>query len=213
MHTACSERTNPLAENPRRHYDVRVKHYSIITSTLLCVALLCGCGPKGVAIDVRDAAEAGDRDAPYQVVVYSDFQCPYCRMAAAAIKELVRKHPDRVHYYFKHFPLRQHPQSEKAAAAAEAARLQGKFWEMHDLIFQNAIALSDESYAEYAAMLGLDVEQFKRDAASEAVATRIATDRSEAEYLGLDGTPYFIVNGAPYTGSFVDLIQEIEAAK
>ena len=134
-------------------------------------------------------------------------------MAAEAMEEMVRNHPDRVHYYFKHFPLRRHSQSENAAAAAEAARLQGKFWEMHDLIFQNAASLSDESYPEFAAMLGLDVERFKTDVASEAVAARIATDRSEAEYLGLDGTPYFIVNGTPYTGSFVDLMQEIEAAR
>lgn len=144
------------------------------------------------------------------MVVYSDFQCPFCRVAALRMNDLIRDYPRKVHFYFKHFPLRQHPQAEKAAKAAEAARMQGKFWQMHDLLFSEAAFLNDESYIAFAERLNLDVERFKADVASEKVAARIAEDRSEADYLGLNGTPFFVVNGAPYSGSFYDLIREIE---
>lgn len=172
--------------------------------------VVAACGGSTFAVDVRDAAEAGNEDAPYQVVVYSDFQCPYCRAAAMAMNDLLKKSPEKVHLYFKHFPLKQHPQAEKAAAAAEAALLQGRFWQMHDIIFNNATSLADDSYQKFADMLGLDVTRFNTDAASPAVAAKIAADRSEAEFLGLDGTPFFVVNGTPYSGSFYDLILEIE---
>lgn len=172
--------------------------------------MLAACGASTAALDVRDAAAAGNDDAPYQVVVYSDFQCPYCRAAAMAMNELVRTSPEKVRLYFKHFPLKQHPQSAAAATAAEAARLQGKFWQMHDILFNNATSLADDSYEKFADMLGLDLKKFKTDAASEAVALRIAADRSEAELLGLDGTPFFVVNGAVYHDSFYDLISDIK---
>ena len=183
---------------------------SAFSVLLLLSATLGACGGGSYTLDVRNAAQAGTPGAPYEVVVYSDFQCPYCRAAAQALDALVKKSPEKLHLYFKHFPLRQHPQSEKAAAAAEAAGMQGKFWPMHDIIFRNATSLTDESYERFADMLGLDVARFERDMTSQAVADRIAADRSEAEMLGLDGTPYFIVNGAPYRGSFYDLVKEIE---
>ena len=179
---------------------------SIFLPVVLCAS---ACGARTYSIAINDTAEAGTKGAPFEVVVYSDFQCPYCRAAAMAFNAFLEKNPTQLHLYFKHFPLRQHPFAEKAAAAAEAARLQGKFWQMHDLIFNNQTSLSDESFMEYAGMLGLDVERFHKDMRSDAVAARIASDRAEGEALGLDGTPFLVVNGARYNGSFYDLIQDI----
>jgi protein-disulfide isomerase len=180
---------------------------------LLNTFALGGCAAfssRAATPSVPDAPSVGEVNAPFQVVMFSDFQCPYCRSAALRMNEVIKEYPKKVHLTFKHFPLRQHPQAAKAAAASEAARMQGKFWEMHDLLFNNAPSLSDASYSEFAAMLGLDVEKFTADMSSETVAARIAADRAEADILGLDGTPFLVVNGKPYRGSFVDLIRDIE---
>jgi protein-disulfide isomerase len=98
-------------------------------------------------------------------------------------------------------PLSMHSKAQAAHEAAEAANQQGKFWEMHDLIFQHQRELSEENYLRYAGELQLDVEQFKRDLASEAVKTRITDDLSEAQSLNLTGTPSFFINGRFLSGA------------
>ena len=102
---------------------------------------------------------------------------------------------------FKHMPLSIHPKAPAAHAAAEAAHRQGKFWEMHDKIFEHQREMSPEKYQEYAVEIGLDVDQFNKDLVSAEVKSRIAADKSEAGKLGATGTPAFFVNGRFLSGA------------
>ena len=102
---------------------------------------------------------------------------------------------------FKHMPLSIHPKAPAAHAAAEAAYRQGKFWEMHDKIFENQRNMSPENYVEYATEIGLDVERFKKDVASPEVKSRIDGDTQDAQKLGATGTPAFFVNGYFLSGA------------
>src|SRR5437868_3160920 len=98
----------------------------------------------------------GPIDAPIQLVEYGDYQCPYCGEADSIVKAIQERLSERLCYAFRHFPLtNMHPYAEHAAEAAEAAGVQGKFWEMHDILFENQDALSDEALAEYAESLEL----------------------------------------------------------
>ncbi len=102
---------------------------------------------------------------------------------------------------FKHLPLRMHKNAKSAAAATEAAHLQGKFWEMHDLVFQNQRQLSAEKYYELAGTLGLDSAKFKKDFASLEIRRTVEADQQEAGKLGVTGTPAFFVNGLFLSGA------------
>jgi len=106
-----------------------------------------------------------------------------------------------VQIVWKHLPLEIHAKAPAAHAAAEAAGRQGKFWEMHDLIFANQQALAPEKYVEYAQQLGLNVETFKKDVASEAVKKRVDDDMKEAAALGVSSTPAFFINGLYTSGA------------
>jgi protein-disulfide isomerase len=177
------------------------------------VASLClagACGSVHQRIDVEETPVMGDRHAPHVLVVYSDFECPYCKRTARALRRFVDVHPDRAVVYFKYFPLRQHIHSQRAAQAAEAARLQGKFWEMHDLIFSHAGGLDREIFVTFAADIGLDVDQFQKDWMSKAVLDRIASDRAEGDALGLWGTPFFILDGTPFNGRLEELLERMK---
>ncbi len=102
---------------------------------------------------------------------------------------------------FKHLPLPIHPKAPAAHVAAEAAHRQGKFFEMYDKIFSNQAEMSPAKYEEYAAEIGLDLEQFKQDVASDAVKQRISTDAREVQALGINSTPAFLVNGKYLSGA------------
>jgi protein-disulfide isomerase len=106
-----------------------------------------------------------------------------------------------VRVVFKHLPLGIHPQAAPAAYASEAAHRQGKFWEMHDLIFENQQNMSEQAYVSYAEQIGLDVEKFKADMASDEVKAVIDADSQEANALGVSGTPAFFVNGKHMSGA------------
>jgi protein-disulfide isomerase len=106
-----------------------------------------------------------------------------------------------VRIVFKHMPLSMHAKAPAAHAAAEAAYRQGKFWEMHDKIFENQKDMSPEKYVDYATEIGLDVEQFKKDVASPEVKSRVDGDTRQAQKLGATGTPAFFVNGYYLSGA------------
>ena len=113
----------------------------------------------------------------------------------------MKEYPKDVKIVFKHLPLSFHNKAQGAAEASEAARIQGKFWEMHDKIFADQRAMSDAKYLEYAAELNLDVEKFKKDLKSDKVQQQIAKDKAEAAKLGVTGTPGFFVNGRFLSGA------------
>lgn len=153
----------------------------------------------------------GKPGAPVVIVEFADFQCPHCREASKVVKALHEKHPDKVVVYFKNYPLTSnHPMSQLAAQAAVAAHRQGKFWQMHDLLFENQRALSPEKLDNFARQIGLNMQKFKTDFDSAAVAAHVTTDRGEAERAGLTGTPTFYINGRRHLGE--TSLEALEAA-
>jgi protein-disulfide isomerase len=153
------------------------------------------------AVDTSGAPVKGDEDARLAIVEFSDFQCPFCSRVAPTLQQIEKEYGDQVRIVFKHLPLSIHPKAPAAHAAAEAAHRQGKFWEMHDLIFADQRNMSEEKYLEYAQQIGLDVEQFKKDVASDAVQQKVQADMAEAAKLGVTGTPAFFVNGRFISGA------------
>jgi protein-disulfide isomerase len=169
-------------------------------------------------IQLGKAPIKGSAKAAITVVEYSDFQCPFCARVTPTLQQVQKEYGDQVRIAFKHLPLSIHPKAPAAHAAAEAAKNQGKFWEMHDKIFANQREMSEANYVVYATQLGLDVDKFKSDVASSDTKKRIDADKSEASRLGVTGTPAFFVNGRFLSGnqpfaSFKRLIDEELAKK
>lgn len=143
----------------------------------------------------------GPIDAPYRLVEYGDYQCPYCGEAHDVVKEIQDRLGDQLCFVFRNFPLvEKHPYAEHAAEAAEAAAEQGRFWEMHDLLFENQNALTDEDLAEYAEELGFDAKRLMTEVQRGAHASRIQNDLRSGEKNGVNGTPTFFVNGELFEG-------------
>ena len=152
-------------------------------------------------VDAERAPARGMKNAAVTLVAFSDFQCPYCARVAPALDQIEEEYGDKVRIAFKHLPLSIHPKAPAAHAAAQAAHLQGKFWEMHDKIFANQRLMSEDKYLEWALELGLDLERFKRDVTSSEVKERIELDQAEASRLGIRGTPGFFINGRYLPGA------------
>jgi protein-disulfide isomerase len=175
-------------------------------------------GSAKVTVRADDPVKGPDA-APVTVVLFSDFQCPFCSRVVPTVKQIAGAYPKDVRIVWKHLPLPFHPNALPAAKAAEAARAQGKFWEMHDRLFAAQQALSDTAYRQDARELGLDLARFEQDAASEKTANRIAEDGLAAAAAGATGTPTLFVNcrkvvGAHPFEAFRALIdEELEKAR
>jgi protein-disulfide isomerase len=130
------------------------------------------------------------------LVEYGDYECPHCGRAYPIVKAIQKLMAGRLRFVFRNFPLREvHPHAEHAAEAAEAAGGQGKFWDMHDRLFERQFALDDENLIEYAAELGLDVERFAEELAEGVYAPRVREDFRSGVLSGVNGTPTFFING------------------
>ena len=140
---------------------------------------------------------------PHVLVEYGDFECPYCGNAYPEIKELRRRMGDALRFEFRHFPITEkHPHALQAAEAAEAARAQGRFDEMHDLLFENQRRLERDDLVGYARELGLDLDRFERDLDTHAHTGAIEADRAAGEAAGVSGTPALFVDGRRYEGFY-----------
>lgn len=169
-----------------------------------------GCGAadgKGLATDgprlalSTEGPTRGPAGAQVVIVEWSDFQCPYCAKMEETLNKVQAKHGARVRLVYRHFPLPFHPLAMPAARAAAAAEMQGRFWEMHDFIFQHQGQLAAEGdYSGAATNLGLDPVQFLKNAGGQEVAERLRADQAEASRLGVVSTPTFFVNGRPIVG-------------
>ena len=165
------------------------------------------------SVDIAGAPRKGNAKAAITLVEFSDFQCPFCARVGPTLEQIEKTYGERVQIVFKHLPLRIHPKAPAAHAAAEAAHRQGKFWEMHDLIFANQREMGPEAYEKYAQQLGLDLERFRKDLGSSDVRERVQDDSDDAAKLGVTGTPAFFINGRFLSGaqpfeSFKRLIDE-----
>jgi Na+/H+ antiporter NhaA len=144
----------------------------------------------------------GPEKSPVTVVEYGDFECPYCGQAEPAVRELLREHGD-IRYVWRHLPLNDvHPHAELAAEASEAAALQGKFWELHDLLFEHQDALTMRDLIGYARSLDLDLDKFTADLRAHAGATHVGEDVESADLSGVSGTPTFFINGQRHYGAY-----------
>jgi protein-disulfide isomerase len=155
--------------------------------------------PVNAAIDHMRGAEAGRL-----IVEYGDYECPYSRHAFREIERAERQLSGEVRFGFRHFPLTAiHPHALAAATAAEAAALQGRFWEMHELLFRHQTSLERTDLLRYAAELGLDVVRFESDRTDAAVARRVARDVASGIASGeVRGTPTLFIDGVVHRGSY-----------
>ncbi len=145
----------------------------------------------------------GNKNAVIELVEYGDYQCPHCGRAYPIIKNIQKKLGDKIKFIFRNFPLSEiHPNAINAAVAAEAASAQDKFWEMHDIIFENQGHLGDVDLIEYAASLGLNIEQFEADFQKLKYLEKIESDFDSGIRSGVNGTPSFFINGEKYNGSW-----------
>jgi protein-disulfide isomerase len=155
------------------------------------------------AVSGKNAAEAihvrGNPDAPVTLEEFGDFQCPPCGSAAVFIDQLVKEYHPNLKLVFRNLPLPVHKYAREAALAAEAAGLQGRYWEMHDVLYREQAVWSKadnarELFDSYAGMLGLNLNQFKKDMASEKARQRIESDQERADSLGVRSTPTVFIN-------------------
>lgn len=157
---------------------------------------------KVVNVPLRsDDPIAGPKVARVTIVEFSDFQCPFCGRVEPTLKQIQSTYGDSVRIVWKHQPLPFHPNAMPAAETAEAAREQGKFWEMHDLMYANQSLLSPQKYEEWAAQIGLNVDTFKKSVSSHSAQARIQEDMKQGQAIGADGTPTFFINGRQVIGA------------
>jgi protein-disulfide isomerase len=150
----------------------------------------------------RDHVE-GKEDAAVTLVEYGDYECPYCGAAYPIIKEVQARMGERLRFVFRNFPITtSHPHADRAAEAAEAADTQGKFWPMHDLLYENQRRLRDPDLRAYAETLGLDLERFDRELAERVHADRVHEDFMSGVRSGVNGTPTFFINGVRHDDSY-----------
>ena len=143
----------------------------------------------------------GPIDAPFALLEYGDYECPYCGDAYPVVQAIQRQLGDQLCFAFRNFPLvNSHPHAEHAAEAAESAGAQGKFWEMHDMLFENQNALEDDDLVQYAKELGLDARRLASEIAAGAHSARVREDFKSGARDGVNGTPTFFVNGVRYDG-------------
>jgi protein-disulfide isomerase len=156
------------------------------------------------AVQISTAGDPviGPANARMTIVEFSDFQCPYCSKAVAQMKEVMRQMPKDVKLIFKQFPLDSHSDAQFAAEVALAAQAQGKFWEMHDLLYAGFPDLRRARIMAYAKELKLDIPKFTADVDSHKFKARVRTEEQEGEAAGVAGTPTFFFNGKKYNSVF-----------
>jgi protein-disulfide isomerase len=180
------------------------------------VAAQTGAPPNQIPISqpgqppVAAMHERGGPTAKVMVEEYGDYQCPPCGMLFHDLKTIEKEYGTQIRFVFRHFPLQGHKHAVTAAHAAEAAGLQGHFWEMHDMIYQNQLSWSpaDDArpvFTQYARDLKLDVDRFTRDMDSPDVAQRVSADYQRGLTVGVNGTPTIFINGRQMNPNAVTL--------
>jgi protein-disulfide isomerase len=161
------------------------------------------------SIDIGDSPSKGSPSARVVIVEFADFECPACADKRSLLDKVVEEHAGKVRLVFKNFPLSMHPNAEKAARAGIAAHRQGKFWQLHPLLFENQNDLTLGSVEKLAQKAGLDLARFRQDRDSEATADAVMRDRKLGETLNIGSTPSLFINGRPFP-STPDFDQDLE---
>ena len=164
-----------------------------------------------VPVTERDHS-LGPSNAPVTLVEYGDFECPHCGRAHPIVQGIRRYMGEQLRFVYRHFPLVEaHPHAEHAAESAEAAGAQGRFWEMHDILFRNQHALEDEDLVLYAARIGVDAQRVARELAAGTHARKVRDDFRGGIRSGVNGTPTFFINGSRFDGNWADTVEFIQA--
>jgi len=150
---------------------------------------------QAIQVDTSGAPVRGNSNATLKIIQFCDFQCPDCLASQSRVAEMLQKYGSQAQLTFMNMPLPQHQEAQPAAKAAWAAGRQVKFFEYHDLLFQNQKRLTPMMYPALASQLGLDVNRFNEDRASPEAQTQIDHDLDEADRIGVTGTPTFVING------------------
>ena len=179
-----TERRTAYTRELRARYDVRVL-----------------IEPYRVPVELAQAPVRGNPKATVTVVEFSDFQCPYCQRVRPTMSRVRQLYSDRVRFAFRHYPLDFHPQAQKAGEAAACAGEQGKFWEMHDRLWDNPSKLGVEDLKAHAQALGLAGPEFGTCLDSGRFADAVEADLRAGQAYGVSGTPAFFVNGRPLVGA------------
>jgi len=165
-------------------------------------------------VESRDHMQ-GSLSAPVVLLEYGDYQCPYCGAAYPVVKKLQEKLGSKLCFVFRNFPLTSmHEHAEHAAEAAEAAGTQGKFWEMHDRLYENQAALSDRDLLEHGRALGLDLKKYRSNLEQHSFLARVKEDFTSGVRSGVQGTPTFFINGVRHDRGvgYADLLSALENA-
>lgn len=155
-----------------------------------------------VSVNIGDTPVRGKKDAPIQIVVFSDFQCPFSKRGADTVAALIQKYGDKISFVYKHLPLPFHPEAMPSAKAALAAGRQGKYYEFHDKLFENQGQLGEALYVQIAKDLGLNMDKFNKDRNSKEIEDAVQADLTQANNLGFNGTPGFSLNGVKILGAY-----------
>lgn len=159
----------------------------------------------------------GNAAAPVTLVEYGDYQCPHCGHAHPLIKRLIEEMGDHLQFVYRHFPLQEiHPAAYMAALAAEAAGKQGRFWSMHDLIFEHQDSLHGNMFLDFAYALKLDMHRFGEDWRSKESQEKVESDFESGIRSGVNGTPGLFINGSmlyTYDGSYESLVEAVQVAE
>ncbi|MBT3582499.1 DsbA family protein [Candidatus Woesearchaeota archaeon] len=188
-----------------------MKNKNIISMVIILIAVITvsGClGDSGTGVTedtlIDDDTVKGDANAPVTIVEFSDFECPYCvRFYKETLGQINSEYIEtgKVKMVYRDFPLSNHRQAQKAGEAAECAGEQGKFWEMHDTLFENGVSGGVNSFKQYAKDIGLNSATFDECLDSGAMADEVKNDMKDGSAAGVSGTPAFFINGELITGA------------
>jgi protein-disulfide isomerase len=157
---------------------------------------------KIYAVKAGDSPAKGPKSAPLEVIIFSDFQCPFCSRVEPTLSQMEKEYGNKVRFVWKNYPLPFHNNAEPAAEAAMAANAQGKFWQMHDKLFQNQQALDATNLEKYAQDVGLNMAKFKSDVEAKKYKAAIESETKEGQALGVNGTPAVFINGRKISGAY-----------
>ncbi len=192
---SCKLVTEKTPQFPTQQCKMMMEKYDKVLGELK--AMEAKNAPLTPEVAAKQAAGAapgfGPKDAKVTVVEYSDFECPFCSRAADAVNELKKKYGDKVRFVFRQYPLPMHKNAQLAAEASLAADAQGKFWQMHDLLFANQRELDRASLEKYAAQIGLDMDKFKKALDDRSYKDEVEADMKLGGEIGVSGTPTMIV--------------------
>ncbi len=174
---------------------------AILPLLTLATAARADAPAERYRVDLGQSPLRGAKDALVTVVVWSDYQCPFCARLVPTLERLLREHPNELRIAWKDQPLPFHPRARDAALAARAAGRQGKYWQMHDAIFSHPTKLEDDDLERRATEIGLDLARFRRDRDDKALADVIDADSAQGVTLGAHGTPTSFVNGRMVRGA------------